>query len=60
MPPFRCIRLSQARLRANAVELPAAGLRDFSMSYRNLPSGPAAADPKDGYLLALAEPGGLP
>lgn len=45
----------KARLRASAVELLAAGLRDFSWFCRDLPSGPAAPDPKDSYLLALAE-----
>ena len=47
------------RLRASATELLAAGLRDFSFFCRNLPSGRAAPnflpDPKDSYLLALAE-----
>lgn len=51
-------RFFKARLRASAVELLAAGLRDFSVFYRNLPSGPAAPDPKDSYLLALAETSG--
>jgi putative PIN family toxin of toxin-antitoxin system len=49
----------RARLRASAAELLAAGLRDFSFFCRDLPSGPAAPnfarDPKDSYLLALAE-----
>ena len=45
----------RARLRASAAELLAAGLRDFSSFYRDLPSGPRAPDPKDSYLLALAE-----
>lgn len=43
------------RLRASAAELLAAGLRDFSFFCQNLPSGPIAPDPKDSYLLALAE-----
>jgi putative PIN family toxin of toxin-antitoxin system len=43
------------RLRASAAELLAAGLRDFSFYCRDLPSGPIAPDPKDSYLLALAE-----
>jgi len=43
------------RLRAGASELLAAGIRDFSLFCRDLPSGPAAPDPKDSYLLALAE-----
>jgi uncharacterized protein len=45
----------RARLRTSAVELLAAGLQDFSSSCRNLSSGPVAPDPKDSYLLALAE-----
>jgi putative PIN family toxin of toxin-antitoxin system len=45
----------RSRLRASAAELLAAGLRDFSFYYRDLPSGPIAPDPKDSYLLALAE-----
>ncbi len=45
----------RARLRASAAELLAAGLRDFSFFCRDLPSGPVAPDPKDSYLLALAE-----
>jgi putative PIN family toxin of toxin-antitoxin system len=45
----------RARLRASAAELLAAGLRDFSFFGRDLPSGPVAPDPKDSYLLALAE-----
>jgi putative PIN family toxin of toxin-antitoxin system len=45
----------KARLRASAAELLAAGLRDFSIFCQELPSGPTAPDPKDSYLLALAE-----
>jgi uncharacterized protein len=45
----------RARLRASAVELIAAGLRDFSGYFRDLPAGPMAPDPKDSFLLALAE-----
>jgi uncharacterized protein len=45
----------KARLRASAAELLAAGLRDFSLFCQDLPSGPVAPDPKDSYLLALAE-----
>ena len=45
----------RARLRATAAELLAAGLRDFSVFYEDLPPGPLAPDPKDSYLLALAE-----
>jgi uncharacterized protein len=43
------------RLRNSAVELLAAGLRDFSFFCNQLPSGPVAPDPKDSYLLAMAE-----
>lgn len=49
----------RARLRASASELLAAGIRDFSFFCSNLPSGRDAPnfvrDPKDSYLLALAE-----
>jgi hypothetical protein len=45
----------RARLRASAAELLAAGLRDFSFFCWDLPSGSVAPDPKDSYLLALAE-----
>jgi uncharacterized protein len=45
----------RARLRASAAELLAADLRDLSLYCRNPPSGPIAPDPKDSYLLALAE-----
>lgn len=45
----------KARLRASTVELLAAGLRDFSVIYRDVPPGPIAPDPKDSFLLALAE-----
>jgi hypothetical protein len=45
----------RARLRASAAELLAAGLRDFSFYCRDLPSGPIEPDPKDSYLLAMAE-----
>mgnify|MGYP001585075000 CR=1 FL=1 len=45
----------RAKLRASAAELLAAGLRDFSFYCRDLPSGPIAPDPKDSYLLAMAE-----
>lgn len=47
----------RARLRASAAELLAAGLRDFSLFCRDLPTSPVAPDPKDSYLLALAEAG---
>jgi predicted nucleic acid-binding protein len=43
------------RLRSSAAELLAAGIRDFALYCRDLPSGPVAPDPKDSYLLALAE-----
>ena len=45
----------RTRLRASAAELLAAGIRDFSFFGRDLPSDPIAPDPKDSYLLALAE-----
>jgi len=45
----------RARLRASAVDLIAAGLQDFSLYCEDLPSGPAAPDPKDSYLLAMIE-----
>ena len=45
----------KARLRASTAELLAAGLRDFSFFCQDLPSGLTAPDPKDSYLLALAE-----
>jgi putative PIN family toxin of toxin-antitoxin system len=45
----------RARLRASAAELLAAGIREFSLFCRDVPSGPVAPDPGDSYLLALAE-----
>jgi putative PIN family toxin of toxin-antitoxin system len=45
----------RARFRPSAAELLAAGLRDFSFFCRHVPSGPIAPDPKDSYLLSLAE-----
>src|SRR5260370_42127727 len=45
----------RARLRASVAELLAAGIRDFSFFCRDLSSVPIAPDPKDSYLLALAE-----
>jgi len=49
----------RTRLRDSTAELLAAGLRDFSLFFRDLPSGHTAPyfarDPKDSYLLALAE-----
>lgn len=47
--------LFHRRLRASVAELLAAGIRDFSLFCRDLPSGPITPDPKDSYLLALAE-----
>jgi hypothetical protein len=45
----------RARLRASAIELLAAGLQDFSFYCGNLPTVPVAPDPKDSYLLAMAQ-----
>ena len=49
----------RARLRASTAELLAAGLRDFSLFCRDLPTSPAAPvfapDRKDSFLLALTE-----
>jgi putative PIN family toxin of toxin-antitoxin system len=45
----------RARLRASTVELLAADLQDFSFYCQDLPTGPKAPDPKDSYLLAMAE-----
>jgi hypothetical protein len=45
----------RARLHPSAVELLAAGLQDFSFYCRDLPSGIVAPDPKDSYLLAMAQ-----
>jgi uncharacterized protein len=45
----------KARLRVSAAELLAAGLRDFTFYCRDLRPGPIAPDPKDSYLLAMAE-----
>ena len=47
----------RARLRASTAELLAVGLREFSVFCRDLASGPIAPDPKDSFLLALAEAG---
>jgi hypothetical protein len=47
--------LFRSRLRASAVELLAAGLQDFSFHCRHLPAGTVAPDPKDSYLLAMAQ-----
>jgi len=45
----------RARLRASTAELLAAGIREFSLFFRDIPSGPVAPDPKDSYLLSLAQ-----
>src|SRR5260370_2640087 len=45
----------RTRLRASAAELLAAGLRAFSFFCRDLPSRAVAPDPKDRYLLPMAE-----
>ena len=45
----------RARLRTSAAELLAAGLRDFSLYCRDLPSDAVAPDAKDSFLLAMAE-----
>jgi putative PIN family toxin of toxin-antitoxin system len=45
------------RLRPSAAELLAEGLRDFSVHCRDLERGAQAPDPKDSYLLAMAETG---
>ena len=45
----------RARLRSSTIDLLAEGLRDFSYFCRNLPSVPVAPDPKDRYLLAMAQ-----
>ncbi|MEP6601488.1 MAG: putative toxin-antitoxin system toxin component, PIN family, partial [Nitrospirota bacterium] len=47
----------RARLRVSTAELLTVGLREFSVFCRDLPSGPMAPDPKDSFLLALAEVG---
>jgi putative PIN family toxin of toxin-antitoxin system len=47
----------KARLRRSTAELLAAGLRDFSICVGDLESSPKAPDPKDSYLLAMAEAG---
>jgi uncharacterized protein len=45
----------KARRRPSVAELLAAGLRDFTFFCQDIPLVPAAPDPKDSYLLALAE-----
>ena len=49
------VRFSRQGFAQVPVELLAAGIRDFSTYCRDLPAGPTAPDPKDSYLLALAE-----
>jgi len=45
----------RTRLRDSELELLLASIRDFSFFCRDLPSGPAAPDAEDSFLLALAE-----
>jgi putative PIN family toxin of toxin-antitoxin system len=45
----------RVRLRLDRIELLVAGLRDFSEFHADLPRGVVAPDPKDSFLLALAE-----
>jgi len=45
----------RAKLRASAVEMLSTGLQDFSLYWRDLPPGSVAPDPKDSFLLALAQ-----
>ena len=45
----------RAKLQPGTVELVAADLRDRSLFCRDLPAVQFTPDPKDGYLLALAE-----
>jgi putative PIN family toxin of toxin-antitoxin system len=45
----------RARLRPTKIELLAVDLRDFSFYCRELPRGTSAPDPKDSYLLAMAQ-----
>ena len=47
----------RARLRAGVAEVLAISIQDLSSYCEDLPSGPAAPDAKDSYLLALAEAG---
>jgi putative PIN family toxin of toxin-antitoxin system len=47
----------RARLRAGVAEVLAISIRDLSVFCEDLPSGIEAPDPKDSYLLALAEAG---
>jgi len=45
----------RARIRGGTAELLAAGIRDFSLFFRHVPSVAVAPDAKDSYLLSLAE-----
>jgi predicted nucleic acid-binding protein len=45
----------KARLRVSSAELLAAGIRNFAFFCQELPPGSTAPDPKDSYLLALAD-----
>jgi len=45
----------RAKLRAGVAEVLAISIQDLSSYCEDLPSGPVAPDPKDSYLLALAE-----
>jgi uncharacterized protein len=47
----------RGRLRAGAAEVLAISIQDLSVFCEDLPSGIEAPDPKDSYLLALAEAG---
>jgi hypothetical protein len=47
----------RAKLRAGEAEVLAISIQDLSSYCEDLPSGPVAPDPKDSYLLALAEAG---
>lgn len=45
----------RSRLRPDLVERLAASLRELALYYRELPPAAAAPDPKDNFLLALAD-----
>ena len=47
----------RAKLRADVAEVLAISIQDLSFYCKDLPSGALAPDPKDSYLLALAEAG---